>query len=234
MTSSPRGRANGELVDYHTRIALLRASPYFAAAPAEIIERIAKASSARRYDAGQRIFIEGEAEGSAALHFVVEGTIRIYKVSGEGREQVLRLMRPGDSFADVAAFDGGAYPANADALEPAILLIVPRDVLWAAMTEHPEIALGAVSIMAARLRHMTGLVEDLSLRRVTSRVAKYLLTDDRRPMLNQSQLAAVLGTSREMVNRSLHQLADSGAIDIDGSRITIRDRAKLEEQVANA
>src|SRR5262245_22327709 len=191
---------------------LLRSSPYFARLDDAALEPLVRATQARSYSAGQRIFGEGDDEGAAALHIVAQGVVRIFKLSAEGREQVLRLMRLGDSFADVAAFDGGPYPANADALEPATVLALPRKALLDALRAHPELAIGAIQILAARLRHMTGLVEDLSLRRVMSRVAKLLYTYEGDLHLTQTQMAAMIGTAREMVNRSLHTLSDAGAI----------------------
>lgn len=212
-----------------SRIELLRRSPYFATASDDILRRIVDASMTRSYSAGERIFTEGDAEGRAALHFVVYGTVRIFKTSLGGREQVLRLMRPGDSFADVAAFDAGGYPASADALERSVVMIVPRSIIWSVLSDYPEMALGALQVMAGRLRHMTALVEDLSLRRVTSRVAKFLLEEPVGVTLNQSQIATLLGTSREMVGRSLHSLADDGVIALHGSQVEILDRSRLEE-----
>jgi CRP/FNR family transcriptional regulator len=209
------------------RIALLRSIPYFAAASEGLAERVARECVERSFAAGERIFTEGENAGVASLHIVISGVVRIFKVSLEGREQVLRLMQQGDSFADVAAFDGGPYPANADPLEPSRLLLVPRSLLASALREEPDIALGALRIMAGRLRHMTALVEDLSLRRVTSRVAKHLLDDSVQVHLNQSQLAALLGTSREMISRSLHSLEDAGYIDLAGPRIRVLERERL-------
>jgi CRP/FNR family transcriptional regulator len=206
---------------------LLRASPYFARLDDAALEQLAQAAQTRHYGAGQRIFTEGDDEGAAALHFVERGVVRIFKLSSEGREQVLRLMRPGDSFADVPVFDGGPYPANADALEPATVVTLPRKALLESLREHPDMAIGASQILAARLRHMTNLVEDLSLRRVMSRVAKLLYTYEGEPHLTQGQMATMVGTAREMVNRSLHTLADAGAIELRGQHIVVLDRAKL-------
>jgi CRP/FNR family transcriptional regulator len=206
---------------------LLRATPYFARLDEAALARLARATQTRHYSAGQRIFAEGDDEGAAALHIVDRGVVRIFKLSAEGREQVLRLMRPGDSFADVPAFDGGPYPAHADALEPASVVVLPRKELLEVLRAYPEMAIGALQILAARLRHMTGLVEDLSLRRVMSRVAKLLYTYEGELHLTQGQMAAMVGTAREMVNRSLHTLADAGAIELRGQQIVVLDRAKL-------
>ena len=210
------------------RSALLRGCPYFAELDADALTALAAVARERRVATGELVFSEGEGEGDAALHIVAHGRIRVFKLSSEGREQILRLMLPGDSFADVPAFDGGSYPANSDALEPSVLLVIPRAELLALMRARPQIALGALTIMAGRLRHMTGLVEDLALRRVTSRVARLLLThDDLR--LTQGQMASMIGAAREMVNRSLHALAESGAIELHGSQVRVRDHERLRE-----
>lgn len=210
---------------------LLTSCAYFARLDAALLDQIGQMMVARSYQVGERIFSEGDDEGNAALHIVDRGVVRIFKLSLEGREQILRLMRPGDSFADVPAFDGGPYPANADALEPSSVLVLPRKSLLTLLREHPQIALGSLQIMAARLRHMTGLVEDLSLRRVMARVARLLLENQGNANLSQSQMAAMVGTAREMVNRSLHSLADSGTIALQGQTIIVLDAERLSEIV---
>lgn len=222
-------------ISIERRRELLLSCAYFARLDAPLIDTIGNAAVARVFRAGERIFSEGDDEGNAALHIVASGVVRIFKLSLEGREQVLRLMRPGDSFADVPAFDGGSYPANADALEAAEVLVLPRKALLAVMREHPEIGLGALQIMAARLRHMTGLVEDLSLRRVMSRVARLLHENqidgqgNAAATLTQTQMASMVGTAREMVNRSLHTLADQGVIELHGQSIIVLDPKRLVE-----
>lgn len=208
---------------------LLRACPYFAALSDDLLERVLGVSSVKDYQEGELLFFEGDTP--ASLHIVEHGTVRIFKVSFEGREQVLRLMRAGDSFADVPAFDGGGYPANADAMESSRVVVIPRAPLLELMREYPDIALGAMTTMAARLRHMTGLVEDLSLRRVMGRVANLLLTNEQHTHLSQTQMASMVGTAREMVNRSLNALSSKGLISVHGQVVTILDHEGLEEIV---
>lgn len=208
---------------------LLASCPYFSALSGDLLGKVLNVATARTYPAGEVLFFEGDTP--ASLHIVESGTVRIYKMSVEGREQVLRLMHPGDTFADVPAFDGGPYPANADTIEAATVLSIPGEPLLALMRENPEIALGALTIMAGRLRHMTGLVEDLSLRRVMSRVANLLLTNQDGVTLSQTQMASMVGTAREMVNRSLNALANQGVIELHGQVVTILDPERLEEIV---
>lgn len=208
---------------------LLRTCPYFSSLDDELLDRVLSVASFHSYVDGEVLFIEGETP--ASLFIVESGTIRIFKVSAEGREQTLRLMQAGDTFADVPAFDGGGYPAHADALETSTAISIPRAPLLELMREYPDIALGALTTMAKRLRHMTGLVEDLSLRRVMGRVANLLLTTDKNIQLSQAQMASMAGTGREMVNRSLTALASRGIIEVQGHRVVILDREKLEEIV---
>jgi CRP/FNR family transcriptional regulator len=206
---------------------LLRGTPYFAGLDDAALDDVVAIAIARRYGPGERIFTEDRDAGIASLHIVESGSVRVFKISSEGREQILRLMRPGDAFSDVPAFDGGAYPASADAQEPSTMLAIPRQALLDMMEAHPTIAIGALHNVAERLRHMTSLVEDLSLRRVMSRVARLLLEDEDAARLTQSQIAAMVGTAREMVNRSLHTLEDRGLIVTKGSRIEIVDAEGL-------
>jgi CRP-like cAMP-binding protein len=224
----PQGMTGG-LMSISTGLDLLRLCPYFSSLDDNLLETVLAVSLKRTFQTGEALFHEGD--DNASLHIVESGTVRIFKMSLEGREQVLRLMRPGDSFADVPAFDGGPYPANADAQERSTVLVIPRQPLLQLMRSHPDIALGALATMATRLRHMTGLVEDLSLRRVMGRVANLLLTSQAEVQLSQSQMATMVGTAREMVNRSLNTLADQGVIELQGQQIMILDRDRLREIV---
>ncbi len=214
-----------------SRVTLLKGTPYFASLDDMALEDVASVALVRHYGPGERIFSEGTDEGRAALHVMEAGLVRVFKVSPEGREQILRLMNPGDAFSDVPAFDGGPYPASADALEPSTVLAIPRRNLLALMEQYPAIAIGALTNVASRLRHMTSLVEDLSLRRVMSRVARLLLEHQVGPSLSQAQMAAMVGTAREMVNRSLHSLEDRGVIELHGQQIVVVNLEKLAEIV---
>ncbi len=213
-------------IDSMKLIGMLRGIPYFADLDETVLEEVVQHMSIRRFDAGAHIFMRGEGYGETPFFLIVEGTVRVYVASVRGREQVLRLFHAGDTFAEVSLFDGGAYPASADALTDATVAILSRRHLLYLMRHHPEIAIGVVRVMAERLRHFNALVEDLSLRRVVSRVA-HLLMSEQADELTQAQMAAMVGTSREMVNRSLHSLEDEQAIELHdhgGVRILNPDR----------
>ena len=154
------------------------------------------------------------------MYLVASRRVRIYKVSPEGREQVLLVAGPGETFNEVPVFDRGPNPATAEALEPAVLYLLPRDDLLALVAGYPAISRGIMRVFAFHLRHLTTLVEDLSFRNVRSRVAKALLKwEDAQASggetrhLTHKQIAALAGTAREVVGRVVKSLEDRGAPD---------------------
>jgi CRP/FNR family transcriptional regulator len=178
------------------------------------------------------VFLEGEP--CAGLYLVREGNVKIYKLSAEGREQILSFVKRGGSFNEVAVFDGGGNPANVAAVEPTQLWILPREAMLDAIQKHPAVALAVVRNLGMRLRHLVNLVEDLSLRQVSARLAKLLLetASGAEPQpLTQQEMAARLGTVREMIGRSLRQLEARELIRVERGKIIIVDRAGLEKMV---
>jgi len=206
---------------------MLRAVPYFAGLDEHVLDGLMQRMQLRRIPAGQTIFLKGEGSGEAPFYLVIDGQVRIYLASARGREQVLRVFGPGDTFGEVPLFDGGPYPASADALTDVLLAVVPRAQILGLMAEHPEFAIEAVQVLASRLRHFNTLIEDLSLRRVAGRIARLLL-EEPAAKFTQAQIAAMIGASREAVNRSLHTLEDDGLIELGAAgRVTILDRERL-------
>ena len=209
----------------------LRAQPYFKVLDDAELARLARTLVERAYAKDEVVFLEGEP--CQGLYIVREGSVKIYKLSPEGREQILSYIKPSDSFNEVAVFDGGPNPANVAAVEPTTLWIVPRAAIVDLIQKNPQVALVVIQNLGARLRHMVGLVEDLSLRQVSARLAKLLLetaTSGERA-LTQQEMAARLGTVREMIGRSLRQLEARGLIKTERGRIVILDREGLERLV---
>ncbi len=211
--------------------------PYFTDLEAKIREDVARAAIRRDYPADYLIFSEGEP--CAGLYLVEHGLVRIFKTAWDGREQVLHLLGPGQTFNDVATFDGGPNPASAITVEPTTLWIIDRESMQRLLRTYPAIGEAAVKVLAGRLRHLIGLVEDLSFRSVTARLAKLLLQQaeaaradsvERPTLMTHQEMAARLGTVREMIGRALRALADTGAIRIERHRIVIVDRAALENK----
>ena len=214
---------------------ILRQTPYFADADQSQLDAIARAVLERSYRRGGPVFLEGDAcEG---LYAVKSGRVRIYKISPEGREQVLLVAGPGDTFNEVPVFDGGPNPASVEALEPTVLLLLPKNALLAMMEAHPEISRAFMRTFAMRIRQLVGLVEELSFKTVTGRVARILLeqlpsaaagsSEEPPRRLTQREIAAMAGTAREVAGRALKALEQQGAIRIERGRIVIVDRQRL-------
>jgi CRP-like cAMP-binding protein len=214
---------------------ILRQTPYFADADQSQLDAIARAVVERSYRRGDPVFLEGDTcEG---LYVVKSGRVRIYKISPEGREQVLVVAGPGDTFNEVPVFDGGPNPASVEALDPTVLLLLPRSALLTMVETQPQIGRAFMRTFAARLRQLIELVEELSFKTVTGRVARILLeqlpastgeTGEQSPRrLTQREIAAMAGTAREVAGRALKALELQGAIRIERGRIVIIDRERL-------
>jgi CRP-like cAMP-binding protein len=203
-------------------------SPFFAELGTEDLEALGGVMLQRSYPAGQIVLLEGAA--SSVLYVVQAGRLKLFKTSPRGREQVLRLLRPGDVFNEVAVFDDGPNPASAQAIEDCTLYLLRRRDLVRFVAERPGIALAITRTFARRLREAMVLVEDLAFRDVTSRLAKILLEgrDGGAPRLTQELLAAMAGSRREVVGRALKALSQDGTIKLERGRIHVRDRSVLE------
>ncbi len=183
-------------------------------------------------DRAEMILLEGES--AANLYFVASGVVKVFKTSAEGKEQILNIVRPGESFNDVSIFDDGPNPASAQAMGPVLLYAIKKNDMEAILEDHPQVALKVIKILASRVRHLVSLIEDLSFKRVIGRVAKILfehIGDEmgRGPRLTQQEMAAMAGTAREVVGRSLKALEEEGAIELDHHRIIITDKEALRE-----
>jgi len=206
--------------------------PYFSGLGPVELDGIRKLIFEKTFERGEMILIEGES--AEALYFVASGVVRVFKTSIEGKEQILNMVRPRESFNDVPIFDGDPNPASAQAMGPVVLYGIRRSNVEAILRDHPQVALNVIKVLAARVRDLVSLVEDLSFRHVIGRVAKILLEhagDGTAPLprLTQQEMAAMAGTAREVVGRSLKALEEEGAIRLDRHRIVITDKEALRE-----
>jgi CRP/FNR family transcriptional regulator, cyclic AMP receptor protein len=201
---------------------------------------LAQRAVPRRCEPGEMIFAEGER--CSGMYVIQTGSIRIFKSSPGGREQVLSIDGPGESVAEVPVFDGGNYPASANAVGAATLLLVRKQDFHALCLEHPEVALKVLRVVGSRLRKLVGMIEELSFTTVRNRLAAFLLRlakqEGKRtpegiefplPAGNQ-ELAAQIGTVRELISRNLSRLQAEGMIRIDGRTVTVLKEAVLEEE----
>jgi CRP-like cAMP-binding protein len=199
--------------------------------PAEL-ESIRKLVFEKTADRAEMVLLEGES--AANLYFVASGVVKVFKTSAEGKEQILSIVRPGESFNDVPIFDGGQNPTSAQAMGPVLLYGIKKNDMEAILRDHPQIALNVIKVLARRVRHLVSLVEDLSFKHVIGRVAKILFEHGgvemgRGPRLTQQEMAAMAGTAREVVGRSLKALEEEGVIKLDRHRIIIRDKEALQK-----
>lgn len=213
-------------------IAALRGIPEFSALADTELTYVQQVTRQRRIQRGELLFLEGGP--GEHLYYLQSGRVKVFKISADGKEQVLRLFQAGETFNEVPIFDGGPNPASAMVLEDGIAYVLHRDDIQRLLSEHPRIATSVIRVLASRLRYMVGLVEDLSFKHVSARVAKTLLLHSEAVegktahRLTQQELAALVGTAREVVGRVLKALEHEGIIDLEQGRITILNRERLE------
>ena len=217
--------------------AFLKSIPYFSVMNSVELETIKQSFSEKTLQRGEVILREGEL--SDTLYFVVAGAVKIFKTSSQGKDQILSIARPGEALNDIPVFDGGTNPTNAQTLGPVTLYSINKDKLQSVMQQYPKVALNATMVLAQRMRQLVSLVEDLSFRHVLGRVTKILLShagdsDGTKEHLTQQEMAAMAGTAREVVARSLKALEEQGHIRLERHRIVITDRKSLEDIVADS
>ncbi len=217
--------------------ARLRSVPYLSRLDAEALADVQARLRPVRLERGEAALLEGQA--SDRLYLVARGRLKLLRTSPGGREHILRLLRPGDTFNEVTVFDGGPAPATAEALEPVLLYYWRRQDVLQLMARYPALTEGVTRYLATQLRQLVAMVEDLSFKHVSARLAKLLLEQagrghDRggtalRERLTQQDMAAMIGTAREVVARTLRDMEQRGSIRIEGRRIIITNPKLLEE-----
>ena len=219
---------------------VLRKASLFASLSDDEMTALRRRVSSRKYDCGETLFSEGDA--CRGLFVVGSGKIRIFKVSASGREQVLSMEGPGSSFAELPVFDGGNYPASASASEDSQVLFISRKDFQDFCREHPEVGLKVIAVVGSRLRRLVGIIEDLSFTTVRQRLIGLIVrlaqassaraSDGVQVELNKTQqdLAAELGTVRELVSRNLGRLQAEGYLEVNGRNIIVKDLAGLKRE----
>lgn len=206
--------------------------PFFVGLHEEALRRIARYVHEHTLSPGQVIVLEGEQ--CQDVYLIARGLVRTRRMSPEGREQVLAYLGPGSSFSLVSALDGGPNLATVDAVSEATLYAIPCQRFHQMVREHQEVASAVSRHLAAEVRRLSDMVESLALHTVRSRLARFLLTtaqDTNAPKRwTQEEIAAHIGTVREMVGRSLRAFADEGWIRRQRGRIVIIDRQGLERE----
>jgi CRP/FNR family transcriptional regulator len=214
---------------------IISAIPLFNGLPDDQLGAIRQIAVEKHYNKGQTIFTEGDE--TTGLFVVVDGRIKIYKVSSEGKEQILHIFETGQSFGEVTVFTGQQLPANAQTLAKSRLLIFPRSAFVGLVKANPSLALNLLAIMSKKLRQFAVQIENLSLKEIPARLASYLIYlaeeqgcgDAVTLNVSKGQLASLLGTIPETLSRIFAKLSGQNLIRVEGPKITLLDRQGIED-----
>lgn len=214
-------------------------APLFKGLSESQLEKIQSITVERKYKKGDTIFWEGD--DGIGFFIVSTGMVKIFKVSTEGKEQILHIYGPGQPFGEVPVFAGQSFPANAQAVEKSELLFFPRESFVELISKHPSLALNMLAVLSMRLRQFTVQVENLSLKEVPGRLASYLIyladeRDKKKPSgsnqvtlpISKGQLASLLGTIPETLSRIFNKMSSQGIISVQGATIVLENRDTLE------
>jgi CRP/FNR family transcriptional regulator len=214
---------------------IIAAIPLFNGLPADQLSAIREIAVEKQFNKGQTIFSEGDQ--TRGLFVVVDGRVKIYKMSSEGKEQILHIFETGQSFGEVTVFTGQQLPANAQTLAKTRLLIFPRRAFIDLISANASLALNLLAIMSKKLRQFAAQIENLSLKEIPARLASYLIylseeqDAENAVTLNVSkgQLASLLGTIPETLSRIFAKLSGQNLIRVEGPKITLLDRQGIED-----
>ncbi len=223
----------------------LRRVPFLAVLPSEDLQALAAHCVVRQLAHDEMLFAEGDAcEG---LFVVQSGAMKLFKMAESGREQVLVIERAGSTVGELAVFDGGNFPASAAAVEDSTtVLFLPKREFLELVRTNSEVTFAVIRVLAWRFRYMTSLVEELSLKEVSHRLARFLrdraLRDGVRtrygiefPLEDTNQeIGAEIGTVRDLVSRNLRRFVDRGILRLERRKVVVLDMAELEAQIAGS
>ena len=220
--------------DLQTKVQLLRHNSYFTGLSEGELEDLAKATSLRLYQSGEALF--WQEEPCAGLHVVRTGSVKLFKLSTKGRELVIKVLNAGATFNEVPVFDGGNNAVNAAALTISEVWVVDAGVIRRMLRHNSQMAEAVILNLTNNLRGLVELVEELSFFQIPNRLARLInqlpqeqLSGPKAQRLTQDELAARLGTVREVVGRGLRELDLSGAIRVSRGRIHILNRDLLDQ-----
>jgi CRP/FNR family transcriptional regulator len=216
-------------------INIISTIPLFNGLPKDQIAAIGKIAVERQINKGEIIFSEGD-EGKG-FFIIAEGRVKVFKVSSEGKEQILHIFGPGQPFGEVPVFTGQRFPANAQAIDKTRAIFFPRILFVELISSNPSLALNMLAIMSKKLRQFAVQIENLSLKEMPARLASYLivLADEQQNdnlvtlKISKGQLASILGTIPETLSRVFAKLSGQDLINVEGKNITLLDRRGLED-----
>lgn len=213
----------------------LRAVPLFQGLNTDELGELVMILTDQEFKRGQIIFSEGDP--GRGFYVVVSGLVKIYKLSLDGKEQILHVFETGEPFAEAAVFAGSSFPAHAQALQKSRVFFFPRTSFIEVIKRYPGLAMNMMAALSMRLKKFSQMIEALSLKEVPGRLASHILylseqqndADEVDLKIAKNHLASLLGTIPETLSRILTKMQNQGLIDSSGSTITILDHDGLED-----
>lgn len=213
--------------------------PLFSELSIEQLRKISSFSKLKSFDKHDRIF--NEDEFYLGFYILLKGSVKVFKLSRNGKESVLHIIRPLTAFADIPLFEGGNYPVSAEALEESLTLFIPKEKFLELIYTEPDISLKMLAGFAKRLKSLINQLEDISSKEVPARLAKYLLNEIKTAGMEKTPepfvkltipkltIAAYIGTITETLSRAFKKLQDEGIIRVNGKKIFVKDLNGLKE-----
>ena len=218
-------------------IDILQSCNLFSDVPAAGFQRLATLARLANFRKGQTIFHEGEP--CPGVFIVGQGLVRVYKKGAGGREHVLHIVGPGETFAEVAAVGGFPVPATAEALKKTVCALLPQERFHAALAEDRDLCLGMMASMTLWVRRLVTLMEDITLRDAAGRLSRFLLElSESQPSADRTvklpglkrYVASHLNLTSETFSRTLRRLVDAGLVaEVDKARVRLLQPKKLRQ-----
>ena len=212
---------------------ILKTCPFFAGLSDVDIEALMGIARVRESSRGELLFSDGEK--AVGFFVVLDGKVKVYKLSPEGKERILHIIHPGGTFAEAAIFADGLYPAYAEPLQSSKLLFLPKEGFLNLLMDNGRISINMIAGLSKFLRQFANQIEDLTFKDVPSRLARYLMVlsegvkESLELPISKSQLASNLGTVSETLSRTLRKLSEDDLISVSGKTVAILDFERLEE-----
>jgi CRP/FNR family transcriptional regulator len=209
--------------------------PLFSGLSENHLKEIENIAVEKNFSRGEIIFSEGD--NGNGFYVVIDGQVKIHKLSLEGKEKILHIFGPGEPFGEVPVFTDRTFPANAETLSKSRLLFFPKNAFVALIMKNPSLALSMLGVLSMRLREFTMQIEHLALKEVPGRIASYLLyvSEEQESSnhieleISKGQLASLLGTIPETLSRIFSKMSSQGLIEVEGRTIWLLDRQGLTD-----
>lgn len=223
---------------------ILRNSLLFSGLDDEHLEQVAAIAVKRPFSKGESLFTDGEVANG--FYLLAQGTMKLCKISPDGREKVLHFVHVGETFAEAAFFGDGKYPAEAKAMESGEAIFFPRDAFMGLLERDPRFSLNLIISLSLLLRRFARQIEELSFADVPARLAGYLVELAAKKStsfqgttyldldMKKGELASRLGTVSETLSRTFRKMKEDGLIEVEGGRVVIYDMERLKGLVGRS